>query len=352
MQNNRSAYNLLLGNYFQYEKTRLELVKLFYRKAIENGKPVDCYIDLNNFLSPLYKKDGYYTIDDKMSIAASVINYCAHIVEFFASRFDMPTKVYAVYGNTRPISAVKYIPEYNAHNTMEITSKEYLNTVIAENLELLSIIIPYIPNVYFIRDGNTEPAVIMRSLIREMSAQGRKNARFIFTKDAYDFQLVGTCPNTHVVSVKKTMNGEMTFTISFFDFYKKILHLKTEIGKNISPELYSLYMAYAGCKDRNIPALVTWPRIDKAIRTGIGLGQICNGYNQNIRVLIDGLDIDPNLITNRFNGLDIVQQEVIYKISPSYANLTKNILDLYDAAAVRDINNKYFRTYPLDLNVF
>ena len=30
----------------------------------------------------------------------------------------------------------------------------------------------------------------------------------------------------------------------------------------------------------------------------------------------------------------------------------KNIIDLYDPDSVRQINNQYFRKYPLDLNVF
>ena len=352
MQTNKTVYNLLLKNYFQYEKGRLELLKLFYRKALDNGKPVDCYIDLNNFLSALFKRDEYM-IDDRMSIAASVINYCAHITEFFSSRFDIPTKIFVVYGNNRPMSAASILNEYDAHNEMERQARAPLMGIIEENLNLLNVLIPYIPNVYFIRDDNAEPAVIIRSLIRTLSSKGRKCARIIFTKDSYDFQLVATCPNTHVLRVKKTMNGELTYTISYFDFFKKILSIKTSIGDGISPELHSLYMAFAGCKDRNIRGIITWPRADKLIHESLAQGVILNGYNQSFALNPDYCPMFQDVsVYDRYCALDLIHQENIYAMSPSYANLTKGLVDLYDAQAVKEINNKYFRRYPLDLNVF
>lgn len=363
MQTNKTAYNLLLKNYFQYEKGRSELIKLFYRKALDNGKPVDCYINLNRFLDLLYKRNDY-TIDDPMSIAASVINYCAHITAFFHSRFDIPTRIFVVYGNNRPEYCASLLNEYDAHNTMQRDAMFHVKELIQNNLEILEMLIPYIPDVYFIKDSAAEPGAIMRSMIRYQSSLGAKHARIIFTKDMYDYQLVGTCPNTHIMRVKKTMNGDKTFTVSYFDFYKKLLNIKTVIGEGISPELYSLYMTFAGCKDRNIKGIVTWPRADTIIKNNINAGFILNGYNPalslnmaSFRTFVASLttDTDEALcdeLYRRYCALDIVHQTNTFALGPSYAILNKGLVDLYDAAAVREINQKYFSHYPLDLNVF
>ena len=75
----KTCYNLLLRNYPQYEVLRQELLKLFYRKALANGITVDCYVNLNSYLSSLYKRTEYM-YDEPMSICASIFNCAAHII--------------------------------------------------------------------------------------------------------------------------------------------------------------------------------------------------------------------------------------------------------------------------------
>ena len=353
----KSYYNLLLRNYPQYEILRQELLKLFYRKALDNGITVDCFVNLNSYLSSLYKRNEY-VYDEPMSIASSIVNFAAHIREFFATRFSIVSRIFLVYGNTTPNSAIQFVNEYNAHNEMDRLVKPNINHQIDENLNLLNILIPYIPGVYYIEDRSTEPAVIIRELIKyEFSNKGNSNTRFIFSKDLYDYQLVSTVPKTHLIRVKKTMNGDQTYTVSYFDFYKKLsktLSLKNLIGDGVSPELYSLYMAFAGCKDRNIKSITNYPNTDKKIHSLIDTGIIFNGYNPSI-----ALDSDfatkfntIDIVQKRLCALDLIYQSHIYTMSPSYNNLTKNLVDLYDPDSVRQINNEYFHKYPLDLNVF
>ena len=66
----KTHYNLLFKNYPQYEQLRQELLKLFFRKALVERGFVDCYVNLNVFLDPLYKRLDYVS-DDPKSLAAS-----------------------------------------------------------------------------------------------------------------------------------------------------------------------------------------------------------------------------------------------------------------------------------------
>ena len=137
----RSYYNLLFKNYPQYEVLKRELIKLFFRNALTERGIVDCYVNLNSYLSSLYKRNDYnYT--GHGSITASIINFTAHIRAFFASRYSIRTRIFLVYGNTRPDGAIHFLNEYDAHNEMDRNAKSNIKDIISTDLMLLKIISP------------------------------------------------------------------------------------------------------------------------------------------------------------------------------------------------------------------
>lgn len=357
----KTCYNLLFRNYPQYEVLRQELLKLFYRKALSTGGKVDCYVNVNAYIRSIYRRKDY--VFETFCLVASLINFAAHLREFFASRFSIYARIFLVYGNQRPDSSVQYFPQYDAHNQMERDTFD--PAVIDNEFVLLSEIIKYIPQVYFIKSEVADPAVVIREMIKVQSKQGFKDPRLIFSKDLYDYQLIATCPNTHLIRVSKTIQGDKTFTVSYFDFYKKltkVLHLKTPIGDGVSPELYSLYMTFAGCKDRNIQGLINYPRTNNLIKSKIDSGMMFNGYNpslsvnpESFRIFFDTIAEDNGDLMNAYNrfcAMDILHQGNLYVLNPEYHNLTMNIVDLYDPEGMRRLNSDHFRKFPLDLNVF
>lgn len=357
---NKTCYNLLFRNYPQYEVLRQELLKLFYRRALTTGEKVDCYVNVNAYIRSIYHRKDY--VFETFSIVASLINFSAHIREFFASRFSIYARIFLVYGNQRPESSVQYIPEYDSHNEMD---RQTVNIDLEKEFSLLSEIVKYIPQVYFVRSTVTDPAVVIRELIKIQSKQGIKDPRLIFSKDLYDYQLVATCPNTHLIRVSKTIQGDKTFTVSYFDFYKKltkVLHLKNQIGEGVSPELYSVYMTLAGCKDRNMQGIMNNPRADTLIKSLINNCIMFNGYNPSLSVNPESFEIffdtvdekagDHIFLYNRFCAMDILHQSNLFNLNPEYHIITKDIVDLYDPEGMRHLNSKLFKKFPLDLNVF
>ena len=361
----KTYYNLLLKNYPQYESLRRELMKLIFRKAINKGERVDCYVNLNSYIRSIYSRVDY-KYDEKLSITASIINFAAHLKEFFASRFSIYARVFLVYGNQRSQNAVKFVSEYDAHRELERKKDPLIEQIVVDDLSKCKEIVKYIPDVFMISNQDAEPGVIIREIIKSESSMGNKFPRLIFSKDLYDYQLVSSCPNTHLIRVKKTFNGDMTFTVSYFDFYKKlssVLKLKYGIGEKVSPELYSIYMTLSGCRDRNIRGFINYPRADKLIHGLLAKGLLFNGYNPSFGVnpesfymffdTVDEKTGDHILLYNRYCALDIITQCQLFEMnSPSYHTLRKNIVNLYDPEGIKALNSKYFKKYPLDLNVF
>ena len=163
----KTCYNLLFRNYPQYEVLRQELLKLFYRKALSTGGKVDCYVNVNAYIRSIYRRKDY--VFETFCLVASLINFAAHLREFFASRFSIYARIFLVYGNQRPDSSVQYLPQYDAHNQMERDTFD--PAVIDNEFVLLSEIIKYIPQVYFIKSEVADPAVVIREMIKVQSKQ-------------------------------------------------------------------------------------------------------------------------------------------------------------------------------------
>lgn len=343
----KTAYNYLLRNYPQYEQLREQCLKFIYRKVLVQGQPIDCYVDLNSYLHSLYKVSDQYPIDVKYSVAGSIINFAAHIVEFFHSRFGIHARIFLVFASSRPTSIVQYIPEYNAHRFMDID--QVFNNSILDELEILNTVVQYIPEVYYVTSSITENAVLIRKIMAQLKNEGNRT-RFIFTKDPFAYQLACVCPNTHIIRTKKSNNRDETYTISYFDFYKKLQmekKLKTTIGEGISPELYSLYLAFAGCSYKGVRAIHTYPTTDRIIHDLVNRPVILNAYNASIALDPDIARTLGGNIQERYKGLDLMFQYNAFCITP-YIYMQ----NLYDPKAINNMNDRLFTKYPLDLAVF
>ena len=349
----KSIYNLLLINYPKYETLFSEVTKLCYRQYFHPGVKLDCYVNVNNYLKRIYNRPDY-KYESNFCIISSLINFAAHIKSFFYTRFSTDPCIILVYGTTRPGIANSILPEYDAHNAQLIQARSDLMEAVNNELNVLETLYPYIPKLYFIREEAVDPAVIIRETIKYRE----QCARLIFSSDLYDYQLPATTKSTHIVRTKKTKNGDKTYILSYSDFYKKLgkeFKLKNPIGIGISPELYSLYMTFSGCRDRNIHSIIPYPRTNKIINDAINAGFILNGYNPSLSVYKESFNVfenyNPGLLYSRYILLDLIQNCNLYSssIKPS---IIKGIIDQYDFKSLNEINNKYFRKYPLDLGAF
>ena len=64
--------------------------------------------------------------------------------------------------------------------------------------------------------------------------------------------------------------------------------------------------------------------------------------------------MDRNIfdLINRFKAVDTVYfQSIAYESLPDYKTDYTGMVNLYDPRGMQDINEKYFKAYPLDLEV-
>ena len=76
----KTCYNLLFRNYPQYEVLRQELLKLFYRKALNTGGKVDCYVNVNAYIRSIYRRKDYAFERD---IKASFYDFSFNNISYF-----------------------------------------------------------------------------------------------------------------------------------------------------------------------------------------------------------------------------------------------------------------------------
>lgn len=362
----KTYYNLLLKNFPRFTSLEKEMYKFVYRNQLKQGGLVDIFIDVNDMLSYLYARPDY-SCDDPMSIGSAIINLAAHMSSFFSSRMCIHARVYLIYGNTRPITAASVLQEYDAHMEMERQTKPEITELIQSNLAQIEVLVKYIPDLYFIRSDNAEPAVIIRSLTRVINQydskfnSGQKPiiGKFVVTKDIYAFQLPATVPNMHIIRPKKDGFDDVSYTISYFDFFRKLteeLKLKNLIGGgSLSPELFSFFMAFNGCRARGIKSIYNSIATTQKLNELVNSGKILNGYNSIIALdpsIQETLGINQEVV-ERFKALDVIHQENIFRTNFVDSQLfAESLVNLYDPMAVKKINETYFRSYPLDLSVF
>ena len=73
-------------------------------------------------------------------------------------------------------------------------------------------------------------------------------------------------------------------------------------------------------------------------------------YNSPLCKLINDKNTSPIEIVQRFRSIDLTYQTGIYEASANCIKASEGLINLYNPQEVRNINDRYFTVYPLDLN--
>lgn len=343
---------LLNTNYVKYDRM-IEIVTRAF--AGSSADRLNIYIDMYSMIKSLYT-NKMYDINDYSSVTSCVINMCAHYREFFWTRFKVSTSFFIVYSKNAPYINNQFYPDYNNRNAFAFNSNKKVDDMIANNVELLELLCPYLPNIYFIK-GTFETGVIIYDLICRNEVK-ENSPHLVITKDPYNYQLVSMRNNITILRPKKSNGQDLSFYINQKNLYRMYMQSRKADYNNfpteLSPGLISLLMCLTSVKERNIKSLLN-------IRTGLSLISnavnnltILNGYNSDIQSVTRALDIDTKTsissvtFEHRFKAIDIQFQHLVFINTPECSEIVIN--NLYDPDSVRFINNKYFKSNPLDLN--
>lgn len=354
-----SIADILYGSYIRYDRM-FEMTKFaFYGKT--DSDSINIFIDLYSIYKSLYTRGTNITINDSYAIASCSINLAIHLRAYFETRHGVSSKIYLVYGGARP-SHIMYeeFPGYNSKNILMEDSNSYIKQLIADNLDVIRIITPYLYDIFSVVDFENEFSVIVSSIINKSDHA----PNIVYTKDPLAYQLVAFKPRTFIYRPKKQGNADTSWVVTKSTLYNAYrygeLGLTKQFETTLHHQMFSIYQAIAGVKSRSIPSIkngnTTVTLLEKAIRENM----FPNGYNASFTMLdiynsplcklINDKNTSPIEIVQRFRSIDLTYQTGIYEASANCIKASEGLINLYNPQEVRNINDRYFTVYPLDLN--
>ncbi len=336
--------HVLISHFVKYDRLTELINTEFYNSGYNE---INLFIDAYSMIKSIYGFEPSQFID-RYSIASCIINACAHYRNFFWTRYKVTCKIWIVFSRMEQsiLEARSFYPEYGNIFTME--NNPIMDNIIEDNMEILKILCPYIPDVSFIY-SSYEPGLVFGRLV-DIS-----KPNIIISKDLWNLQVVSNTYNTYMIRpIKK--NGE---DISIIINNNNVLKYYSDIRKTncelfIGSEYLSFIIAATRFPERGLKSLHTLSSVTKYLSNAIGRKYI----PENQRVYdVQGLCKDLNSINKsnlkgfeielRMNAIGFNPCMYRYMTSPKLDNI--EMINLHDPDSVKRINEIYFSKVPLDL---
>lgn len=385
--------SLLYGSFIKYEYLDQLLAMSLATDRYNFTNEVDIYIVLNDYFKYAYRKS--VIVEHPLSITSTIINMIGHYRTYFARR-NVKTNFIMIYSDWSHPYSKRYIGSWNKTTLQEMNinnDTSGITNVIKDNIGVLKILVPYLPNIYF-KYTNREPAVpIYDFIVKRRMARNPSDIvpNIIITRDLYNFQIVDNDEDSFIYYMTKKQQGETilraiscdTVLYHFLNLSRKIndfgwlmekcnkhgvrmitqenidriRHNKIEPASIKFKNSYlALLMALSNLPCRDIKSLLN---VKKACDIIIKLDKMnlsCTKIEEmiNIEFVYNAIKKDlpdnliPEMLFNRFKAIDIKGQLIDYINSPE--SKEDIFLDLYDKEGLMNINSEYFKYNPIDLS--
>lgn len=328
------VYDYLFKNYIKYDMINALSIRAFTANY-HDCMYLNVLIDMHSLLEGLYRTDINFTYKSENCIAASMINMCAHMRNYYRSYRGVECKFYLIWSKNRPANVRAVIPEYNAHQIMAEDSNTIMTQLIEKNIGILKLITRYIPGIYVVDGGDEEAYVVETAIMAESNVITQMLAAptVIISKDPLNYLTVSTNPATVMFRPKKANGEDKSYLVT-----KKYIHqsyitqeLKNKYDEGVGYCPFLTHLIFSGIKCRGVNGVCKYKAVkDKAMFS------ILSAEEQTV-------------VTNNTIATNVPNRtQALIDNTPT---LFENIVDLYDPEQVKELNNKEFTVYPLDLNV-
>lgn len=346
--------HVLISHFVKYDR----LAELINAEFHDSGyNEINLFIDAYSMIKSVYKYDPSCFIS-QYSIASCIINACAHYRNFFWTRYRVTCKIWVVFSRMEESKreARAFYPNYSTIFDTDVNPA--MDKIIEDNMEILRILCPYIPDVSFIYSGYEPGLVFGRIASSEYSRDIKGNIipSIIISKDIWNFQVVAEIPNVYMIRPLKKNGEDLSVLINNEDvlsYYTAIREVKAN-PYNISSNYLSFIIASTRFPERGMKSLHNITSIVKYLDKAI-----CNNYISNTKRIYDIPGLCKDL--NSFNKVNLKDFEIglrmdaigfnncifRYMTSPRIDDI--NIINLHDPDSVKRINETYFSKVPLDL---
>lgn len=354
--------NILYGSYIRYDRLYEMTKYAFYGKTDSND--VNIYIDAYSILKSIYTHGLNIQINDSYVIASCLINLAIHLRSYFDTRHHVNTKIYIVYGGARPKESIINYYKYNEKNIFMEESNSFIKNLIIDNLNIMQILCPYLYDIFCIVDYENEFSVITSYIINNSD---NKNPNIVYTKELLSYQLVAYEPMTFLYRPKKNLSNDVdnSWVVTKSTIYNAYrygeLKIQKQFDTSLSFKLFSLYQSIIGVRTRSINSLKSANNAIRFLERCINNNLLYNDTN-SISMIILGENCmlekafaDAKLnyanVISRLAAIDLEYQVSLFNTSIiSKQEIANSIINLYNPQEIRNINDKYFTQYPLDLN--
>lgn len=358
----RNANQIIGCSYTRIEILRQLVYETYGNSSIQDATKLNIFVDLSSVLHALYSENNRIVIDNITDISSSIINLCGHYRGFFRNYLGVDTRIFLV--NSKNICDInrKFVGDYNA-TFYQKTVLTQTTKLIDNNMQLLKILCPYLPAIYYIdTQQQFEASVIIAYLIETLNDN---NPNLIISHDMYPMQLCSQYKWTSYLYPKKSyrggiledtswmipVNDKTNFKEVFWKCYCK--HRKTaestidHLINRISPVNYPLYISLVKFPERGLSNILQSITAIKFIESIVG--------NQDIKVQSAQFMNDPNFVSvypvsaidSRYKAMDVQYMLPFYRNSPEAKQI--KLLDLDDITTVNNIVAKYYANNPIDL---
>lgn len=341
------AEQLLYNEFIKYKRL-YELINIEF--AGSSADKLNIFIDLYSFLMPCYR---LVRILNYYSIASAIINYCAHLRNFFRTRYGVSTEIILIYSSNNCINNRRFIPDYNYYYSNRVNSNEIISKAVTTNLKMVATLAPYLPDIYY-KEGTAEPTVIIKDLIDKRIFGESPN--LVISTSRMMYQLPANTHDTVVIRKKSSKGEDISFSYNMITAIDNFIHEEKNISVNgitVQPASIMALMNLIG-----IPKLGVKSICD--IRSALSIiSDIPTGFERDYQTLYSVYSdhiigkkktpIEAEEFFSRLSCIDINNQCALYSNMPE-SNLTNFMTRLNDPNTVKFINNKYFSNAPLDLD--
>ena len=187
-------------------------------------------------------------------------------------------------------------------------------------------------------------------IICRNEADGNTDPNIIFSTDPYLYQLVTMANQTYIFRPKKYQSKDLSYVVSSENLLKVLFEIrKVKIDPKIfslNAGIYSLLLTLSRCPERSIKAFLNLPTASEIIYSGVSGHRILNGYNSNTQLIWNSLD--RSSFDNKYSYDLFERRFKVVFMNTNHEDL--KLINKIDSDTVREINNTYYKKYPLDLN--
>lgn len=294
--------------------------------------------------------------DTHANIISNTINLASHYRLFFTKNKISTNIVFYMNDHNRytKLNNTMHVKKYRSKYVYDYTENaefELVNSLLESATKALDNIVDYIDGVYFITSDRIESSIIPMVMVDEKIIDGQLN--IMVTRDQYDLQYVNK--KFLIVYPMKDDGSRLVTEDNLYDVFRAKDELKETY--KLPSYLYSFMLSVIGDKRRSIGKI-----------KGVGL----NTIYKNLAKLFKTLDIsedeyisfeqlaisikeDPTnpsgnreKVINNYLAVDIDRQ--MSMVSPAQkTSIETQVIDRYDATALKSINDRYFDTCPINI---